>query len=330
MKFFLLSIIFSFLLNHCIQKQNDFEDRQTFLVTLISTGAPKSFGLDLQINNRIGRGCETRVGNMTADAMAWKANALLGFYGSGSIRDDYGIKNSFPNAIIPKGTVPTLPLLKTILPFDGGDMLRTNMRAYRIKQALEHSVSRLNSQAERNTDNMDADGPTHGNCWLNPNVSGSGRFLQLNSKMQIEVNPTATASVVSGTGAARTLLVVTQGRRVTRIIIDGLLVYNNSTGDINSGWANGVSSCTIKGTMFTSSAACNFYSVGVEKFQFNGADSNPALSPDMTEVSNDGSIIVLETGIGSKLSDADIVYEYIQTFTTGPLFPKISNRIIMP
>lgn len=62
----------------------------------------------------------------------------------------------------------------------------------------------------------------------------------------------------------------------------------------------------------------------------DGGDSNPVMNPNMLEINNDGSVTVQETGIGGKLSDAEILYEYIQTFTTGPVFPKVSNRILMP
>jgi hypothetical protein len=172
--------------------------------------------------------------------------------------------------------------------------------------------------------------PTHGNCWLNPQSTGSGRFFQVSSKMQIEINPQASVIVVSGSAASNTLLITTEGKRVTRIIIDGVLLYNNSTGDINSGWSSSSTSCIIKGITFTSSAACNFYSLGVQKFQYDGGDSNPSLNPNMLEVNNDGSVVLLDSGIASSLDDASIFYEYMQTFTTGPAMPKISNRIIMP
>lgn len=331
MKSFMILLIL-ILLNGCTQKQNEFEDKKLLLSTLSTqaSGAPKSFGLDMLINNRLGRGCETRMGNLGADVYANRANAMIGFYAGGNIRDDFGIKGTYPNGIIPKGTIPTVALIKRFLPFQGGNLLRINIQAYRLKQALESSVGRLNSRAERNTDELDADGPTHGNCWLNPNVSGSGRFLHVSSKLQVEVNPTATAAVVSGSGASNTLRITTEGRRIIRIIIDGILIYNNSTGDINSGWSSGTSTCTIKGTQFIASAACNFYTAGVEKFQYDGGDSNPALKPEMLEISNDGSVVVLESGIAPNVDDANIFYEYIQTFTTGPVLPKISNRIIMP
>lgn len=330
MKFFIVGLIYILILSNCIQKQDNFEDKQAFLTPLISLGAPKSFGLDMLINNRLGRGCEARIGNLIADAIAWKGNASLGFYGAGSIRDDSGIKVIYPTGIIPKGTIPTLDLIKKVLSFQGGEILRINIQAYRMKQMLEHSVMRLNNQGERNTDQLDADGPMHGNCWLNPSVSGSGRFLQVSSKMLIEVKPTATASIVSGTAGAKDLQVTTEGNRIIRIIIDGLLIYNNPTGNINSGWNSGNSTCTIKGNTFTSSAACNFYSAAVEKFQFDGNDSNPVMNPEMLEINNDGSVYVLQAGISGTLSDAEILFEYIQTFTTGPVFPRISNRILMP
>lgn len=315
----------------CIQKQNEFDDKTVLLSTLATqtSGAPKSFGLDMLVNSRLSRGCETRLGNLLADSNAYKANATLGFYNGGNIRDEQGIKTIYPTGIIPKGTIPTLDLIRKFIPFTGG-LVRVNMRAYRIKQALESASGRLNAQAERNTENQDSDGPTHGNCWLNPQSTGSGRFFQVSSKMQIEINPQASVIVVSGSAASNTLLITTEGRRVTRIIIDGVLLYNNSTGDINSGWSSSSTSCVIKGITFTSSAACNFYSLGVQKFQYDGGDSNPSLNPNMIEVNNDGSVLLIDSGIASNMDDASIFYEYMQTFTTGPAMPKISNRIIMP
>lgn len=267
MKFY--NIIFIILICvHCIQKQNSFEDQRLLLSTLAiqPAGTPKSFGLNMLINNRIGRGCETRMGNLAADAYANKANATIGFFTSGGIRDDFGIKGTYANGIIPKGTIPTVDLIRKFLPFQGGNLLRLNIQAYRIKQALESASNRLNAKAERNTDDLDGDGPTHGNCWLNPNVSGSGRFFQLSNKFQIELNPSATPLVVSGSGAANTLRITTEGKRIIRIILDGILIYNNTSGDINSGWSSGTTSCTIKGIVFTSSAACNYYSLATDNF----------------------------------------------------------------
>lgn len=331
MKFFYILIHVLFFFPACIQKQNEFDDKTVLLSTLATqtSGAPKSFGLDLLVNSRLSRGCETRLGNLLADSNAYKANATLGFYNGGNIRDEQGIKAIYPTGIIPKGTIPTLDLIRKFIPFTGG-LVRVNMRAYRIKQALESASGRLNAQAERNTDDQDSDGPTHGNCWLNPQSTGSGRFFQVSSKMQIEINPQASVIIVSGSAASNTLLITTEGKRVTRIIIDGVLLYNNSTGDINSGWSSSSTSCIIKGITFNSSAACNYYSVGVQKFQYDGGDSNPSLNPNMLEVNNDGSVVLLDSGIASSLDDASIFYEYMQTFTTGPAMPKISNRIIMP
>lgn len=323
--------VIALLFSACIQKQNEFEDKSFFLNALTTqvTGTPKSFGVNIPINSRLARGCETRIGNLTSEAIAYKANATLGIHNGGNIRDEQGIKAIYPDGIIPKGTIPTIDLVKKFLPFTGG-LVRVNMRAYRIKQALESAVGKLNIKAERSIENMDADGPTHGNCWLNPLTTGSGRFFQVSSKVQIELNPSALSAVVSGSGASNTLLITTEGKRVIRIFIDGILLYDNPTGEINSGWNAGSSSCTIKGINFTSSAACNFYSVGIPRFQYDGGDANPSLNPNMLEINNDGSVILQESGIAANLDDATIFYDYIQTFTTGAAFSKISNRIIMP
>lgn len=316
----------------CIQKQNPFDDKSALVTVAVpqNSGTPKSFGLDLKIDSRLNRGCETRIGNLMADVFANKGNSTLGFYNGGAIREDFGLQSLYPNLIIPKGTVPSSDLLKKLFPLTGGNLVRINITAYRLKQALEVSVSKLNAKAERGTEDIDSDGPTHGNCWLNPNVSGAGRFLHVNSKMQIEINPSATAVVMSGSGTTNTLVISSEGKRVIRFFIDGVLLYNNTSGDITTGWSSGQSSCTIKGTTFTSSAACNFYTATIPKFQFDGGDTNATLNPNMQEINNDGSVFVLETGIGANLDDGTILNDYLQTFTTGPVYPRIANRIVMP
>lgn len=324
--FLLLSSLF------CTQKQNPFDDRSALVsvVNPLSSGTPKSFGLDLKIDSRLNRGCETRIGNLMADVFADKGNSILGFYNGGAIREDFGLQSIYPNSIIPKGTIPNSDLLKKLFPLTGGNLVRINLNTYRLKQALEVSVGRLNARAERGTDDIDSDGPTHGNCWLNPNLSGAGRFLHVSSKMQIEVNPVATAVVIGGSGTTNTLVITSEGRRIIKIIIDGILLYNNSTGDITSGWSAGQSSCTIKGITYSNSAACNFYSATIPKFQFDGGDSNATLNPNMLEVNNDGSVVVSQTGIGANLDDGTILNDYLQKFTTGPVYPRISGRILMP
>lgn len=330
MKPFRLLFLLFFVFFQCTQKQSAFDDQVALLGALVSIGAPKSFGLNMLIDNRINRACETRIGNFGADAYRDRGKAQIGFFSGGTIRQDFGILTTYPTGVIPKGTIPTFALMKQFLPFQGGNFLKVNLSAYRIKQALEVGMSRLNNSAERDIDGVDSDGPIHGNCWLNPQPSGSGRFLHVSSNIHIEVNPTATALVTSGSSSTNNLLVATEGNRIVKLSIDGILLYNNPTGSITSGWSAGSSTCTIKGTTFTNSAACTFFSASVEKFQFDGSDFNPSLNPIMSEINNDGSVVVLEAGIAAALDDAGILFEYIQTFTTGPVFPKISNRILMP
>jgi hypothetical protein len=328
--FFLLSFL---ILYSCIQK-NTFDDAALSLTGLIqipagSTGIPKSFGSDMLIYSRLGRGCETRIGNLMADVVANRAKAELGLYNSGGIRDDFGLLNTYPNRIIPKGTVPSLALIRTFIPFRGS-LVKLNVRAFRLKQILESSVSRLNNKAERNVNDMDSDGATHGNCWLNPSVSGSGRFLNISNKLSIEVNPSATPLSVTGNGALNTLRITNEGKRITRIVINSLIIYNNPLGDMNSGWESGNDSCTIKGIQFTNSYACNYYTVAVQQFQFEGGDSNPSMKPEMLEIGGDGSVQVLESGISFNSEEASYLHDYMQSFTNEAVFSKVTNRIVMP
>jgi 2',3'-cyclic-nucleotide 2'-phosphodiesterase (5'-nucleotidase family) len=113
--------VIAFLFSACIQKQNEFEDKSFFLSALTTqvTGTPKSFGVNIPINSRLARGCETRIGNLTSEAIAYKANATIGIHNGGNIRDEQGIKAIYPDGIIPKGTIPTIDLIRKFLPFTG-------------------------------------------------------------------------------------------------------------------------------------------------------------------------------------------------------------------
>ncbi|HMV81110.1 MAG TPA: hypothetical protein PKA14_24505, partial [Leptospiraceae bacterium] len=86
-------------------------------------------------------------------------------------------------------------------------------------------------------------------------------------------------------------------------------------------------------TSFTNSAACNKYKIATVDFQINGGDGNFSFNPSITanaagptEFQGDVpmSAAVINTPIGT---DSGIAYEYVQSFTSGPVFPKIGNRL---
>jgi hypothetical protein len=261
------------------------------------------------------------MGNLGADAFAWKAGADIGLIASGTIREDFGGPTIFP-----KGTVVTSDTFTKTVPF-GNTIMKIKLNGYRLKQVLESGASKLNAQGKRGTEDWDSDGAQHGNCWLTQNLSGAGRFFQVNSRLSVEINPNGNDQLKSGSSTNNSLLVTREGTRITRISFDGVPIYYNSAGDIGSGWYPGSSSCTIKGTTFTSSTACGFYTVAADSNQVSGSDTNPSLSSSMLEVNNDGTVATLSANMGI---DRDAISGYVQTFTTGPVFPKISNRIIIP
>lgn len=297
--------------------------------TPVILGAPKSIGLNLVIDKRTwSRGCETRAGNLIADSYAWKGNADIGMINGGNIRDDQGVST------IPKGTIPDDKTFGKFMIF-GNKIQLVRMNAYRLKQALENAYRQLNTtMIASNADDQDEDGPQHGNCF--GAGSGSGRFMQVSSNLQVELKlSNSPLTLVSGTSASnKNLKANNNGSRVVRIIIKGLVVYNNPTGTYDTGWAIGNSSCTVRQTTFTNSAACNFYTVAVPDFQVAAGDGIFSFNPEVTvngaspsEFSGDSPISaeIINTNLGK---DVDITYEYVQSFTTGPVFPRISNRLL--
>ncbi len=297
--------------------------------TEVSLGAPKSIGLNLVVDKRPwSRGCETRAGNLIADSYAWKGNADLGMINGGNIRDDQGV------SIIPKGTIPDTTTFGKFMIFANKIQL-VRMNAYRLKQALENAYRQLSTtMIASNADDLDEDGPQHGNCFSAG--SGSGRFMHLSSNIQVELKLSNSAlTLVSGTSASlKNLKANNNGSRVVRIIIKGLVIYNNPSGTYNTGWATGDSSCTVRQTTFTNSAACNFYTVAVPDFQVSAGDGIFSFNPEVTvngsapsEFSGDSpmSAEIINTSLGK---DIDISYEYVQSFTTGPVYPRISNRLL--
>ncbi|HMY69027.1 MAG TPA: 5'-nucleotidase C-terminal domain-containing protein [Leptospiraceae bacterium] len=327
--FFHYSVMMIFFFSaFCIQKKSPPSSAAaTSLVTnTVSLGAPKSIGLDLVTNIKAwNRGCELRTGNLVADAFAWKANADIGFVNGGNIREDQNVPT------ILKGTVPDSTLFAKFMIFNN-QVIVSEINGYRLKQALENSNRQLTlPRYSSATDDMDSDGSQHGNCYSFG--SGSGRILFPSSNLSVDVNVSNTAMSVSGSAGSNNLKTNTVGARITRIVINGLMIYNNTSGSFTSGWAAGTSSCTVRQTSFTNSAACNKYKIATVDFQINGGDGNFSFNPSITanaagptEFQGDVpmSAAVINTPIGT---DSGIAYEYVQSFTSGPVFPKIGNRL---
>jgi hypothetical protein len=246
----------------------------------------------------------------------------------GNIRDDQGV------SVIPKGTIPDNTTFGKFIIF-GNTIQLVRMNAYRIKQALENSYRQLNTTLiAANYDDLDADGPQHGNCY--GTGSGSGRFMHISSNWQIELKlSNAALTLVSGTSAgSKNLKANNNGSRVVRMIYKGLVLYNNPSGDYATGWATSSSSCTVRQTSFVNSAACDFFTVAVPDFQVTGGDGIFSFNPEITvngappsEFAGDSplSAEMINSNLGK---DVDITYDYIQTFTEGPVYPRISNRLL--
>ncbi len=329
MYLYLLLIIIIYSFTFCIQKKSppaEATAAASLVANTVSLGAPKSIGLDLVTNVKAwNRGCELRTGNLVADAFAWKGNADVGFVNGGNIREDQNVPT------IQKGTVPDSTLFSKFMIFKN-QITISEINGYRLKQALENANRQLIlPRYSSATDDMDSDGSQHGNCYNYG--SGSGRILFPSSSISVDVNVSNTAMTVSGSAGSNNLKTGNVGARITRIVINGLMIYNNTSGLFTSGWAAGNSSCTVRQTNFTNSAACNKYKIATVDFQVNGGDGNFSFNPAITvnaagptEFQGDSpvSAAVISTGAGI---DSDAVYEYVQTFTTGPVFPKINNRL---
>ncbi len=269
------------------------------------------------------RGCETRIGNLTADAFASSGSADIGLGPGGNIRDDRGI------TVLNSGVVTAQDLLQ-VYPFNGKIYL-VEMTAYRLKQALEGGVSKLGTAlSAAGTDDQDADGRQHGDCYY-LGQSGSGRFLHVSSRLKIAIAPANQAQTISGSVNDSTLVVAAEGRRIARILIDDIAIYSNPAGNLNSGWAGGLNSCAPGagfhlGTSFSGSAACNLYRVAIPDFQAIGNDDHPTFNPALAEVGNDGSVRTLSTDTGT---DFDVVLQYLQGLAAASLTvkPAVEDRI---
>ncbi|HNH09749.1 MAG TPA: 5'-nucleotidase, partial [Leptospiraceae bacterium] len=264
--------------------------------------------------------CETRMANLIADAFVWKSGTDIGFINGGAIRHDRGVD------LIAKGTVFSRTQLDSFMPFSNS-LVGVNLNGYRLKQALEGSVNKLQTnRTALSSDDNDSDGPQHGNCYGTVgDLDGSGRILLFNSRWRVEINPANTAQTITGTASDKSLKVAAEGRRVVGIYFDGKTVYSNSSGDPASGWGTGKTSCTVKGIFFSSSLACSFYSTVLSDFYAGGGDENPSFNPELAEIANDGTAVNTGKTFGV---DKNAILEYIINFST--YYPRISGRLVMP
>ncbi len=305
----------------CIQRENTENLGGALTAILNSPEGIGILGLDLNVGN-IGwtRGCETRTGNFIADSFAWKSGAVVGFMNGGGIRHDKGV------SLIPEGTQITQELLNSFLPFNNSMQL-VEMNGYRLKQALEGGYNKLlTNKTFSSSDNNDKWGAQHGNCYgIVGDLEGSGRFLHVSSRIKVSLNPQNTPQTVSGSAGAGTLAVSSEGRRVTRIDIDGRNIYNNPSGDPQSGWSTSSGSCVVKSISFSNSSACDRFTVAINNFYASGGDENPSFNPSLAEINNDGSVILLNPDFGV---DKLIILEYSLNFSR--IFPRVEGRILMP
>ena len=318
MKYFII-IIYS-VFQFCFQKTNQAVSGAE-AVTLIAAEGRGVLGLDLRVGN-MGwtRGCETRMGNLIADAFAWKSGADIGFINGGAVRHDRGVD------LIAKGTVLSRTQLDSFMPFSN-TLIGVNLNGYRLKQALEGSVNKLQTgRTALSFDDNDSDGPQHGNCYGTVgDLDGSGRILLFNSRWRVEINPANSAQTITGTASDKSLKVASEGRRVTGIYFDGRMIYSNSSGDPASGWGTGKTSCTVKGSFFSLSQACSFYSTVLSDFYAGGGDENPSFNSELAEIANDGTSV----GTGKTYGvDKNAILEYIINFST--YYPRISGRLVLP
>jgi len=128
---------------------------------------------------------ETNLGNLTADAMLWKANQLATLYGAPipdiALQNGGGIRN---NNILPAGNISELTTF-SILPFPNFVSIAENIPPQQFKEIMENSVSRI--------ENIE------------------GRFSHI-SGMKIIFNPYAQAQVLDNSGN-----VLIPGKRIRMI-----------------------------------------------------------------------------------------------------------------
>jgi len=316
-------LIFWIILSGCtINAPTDPQQELLSAAGIVLTGEAR-IDTALDLYYRWIRGGETRAGNMIADAFAWKTNADIGFIAGGGIRSDRGIDK------LDAGTI-TAAQLKKVMPWSS-DIYSIEMTAYRLKQSLEGSVTKLGTtKSASGADDHDVDGPQHGDCYYQ-STNGNGRFLHVSSRLNIVINVNNQVQEITGSTGDNSLIVSQEGKRIVKILIDNVAIYNNPTGAFHTGWVGGASSCAIGGGFyapnnFSSSAACNKYVVAISDFQAEGNDGHPTFNPLLAEVGNDGSVTTISPDNGV---DAEIVLEYLQNLARETLTvkPEVEGRI---
>lgn len=279
--------------------------------------------------NNWNRRCETRIGNLIADAMKEIGNAQIGLMNGGGIRPlDSTQSNNLAANTVPKGEL-TLQQVNTILPFQN-KLTVIRVRGYRLKQLLEHAAASVTTTVfATQADDHDADGPVHGDCRTNGSNphTASGGFLHYSSGFKVHYKTSNAMRTTNGQTGLNTQFTV-QGQRVVKIVLNNVVLYDNPTGDMAAGWASAGSSCTFKTFNFTNSIACNFFTIAVSDFYVNsGGDNYSMIAPSSQEVANDGSVVI--DRITNKVT-ADVLWEYLQNRRDAqlPIKPVIEGRII--
>lgn len=319
-KFILFSLLLKFILFSCSIQEVPKDPFQALRDAAgLSVPEDTEIHTDLSLNADWTRAGETRAGNLFADAFAWGSDSNIGLIASGNIRDDQGVE------ILKKGVVAGEDFVKAI-PWNSAIYL-IKLQGFRLKQNLEASVGKLAEiRTRKKGDDRDSDGPQHGDCY-HQGISGGGRFFQISSSMKILINTKNAIQEVEGGVDDKDLHITQAGKRIVRISIDETVIYQNDSGDSKTGWLEGANSCKFKGHSFADSSACSFFTVSVANYQAEGSDGHPAFNPDLAEVNNDGSVIILSKDKGI---DVEIITHYISYLNKYFLQtkPVIEDRIL--
>jgi hypothetical protein len=318
----ILSIITIFFFSNCFKEE---PKPKTTDDNASTNGEVELFTIhtNLSLDKDWVRGSEARVGNLFSDAYAWATNADIGFIAGGSIRNDYG------TLVLEKGMVVEKEFDQA-LPHHTDEVYKINMQGYRLKQNLEAAATKLDEEKfSSKGDDADEDGPQHGNCY-SKRVKGSGRFLQISAGLRVVINTKNAIQTVSGSSETNSLAVTSEGNRIVSIMVNGSIIYENSTGEINTGWSNSANSnaCSFNGASFTNSAACDYFTAAINEWHAAGGDEHPAFNPDLKEINNDGSVEVLSWE-NKKGQNKDIIIKYVKYLNRefAKYKPKIEDRI---
>ncbi len=281
--------------------------------------------------NSWNRRCETRLGNLIADAIKERGETQIGIMNGGGIRPLVpGDANNLAVNTLPKGEVTRDQVTLTILPFPN-KLTVIRLRGYRLKQMLEHSAAAITTTVTVTaSDDHDADGATHGDCRANGSTGGgataSGGFLHFSKGFKVYYKPSNERRETNGQTGLNTQL-TTQGKRVVKIVLNNAVIYDNPGGDMGVGWVSGTSSCALGTTNFTNSMACTYFTLAVSDFYVNsGGDNYSMLAPTSAEVNNDGSVQIEKT---TGLIIGELVWDYLTHLNSSaiPIKPVIEGRI---